>query len=82
LLKFASAGVDSEVTTEETEAEAEGDVAESTEETTSATIFTMTFKGLSGNVSVRIDEAGVVKSTNTAEEIAQAIAFLTNSINQ
>lgn len=82
LLKFASAGVDSEVTSEEAETEGEGDVTESTEETASATIFTMTFKGLTGNVSVRIDEAGVVKSTNTAEEIAQAIAFLTNSINQ
>jgi len=79
LLKFAKAGVDSEVTQEETEGE--GDVEGTETEQTSQTIFTLSFKGLSGNVAVRINDAGVVETTNTAEEIAQAIAFLTNSIN-
>jgi len=80
LLKFAKAGVDSEVTEAEAE-ETEGDVEGTETEQTSQTIFTLSFKGLSGNVAVRINDAGVVETTNTAEEIAQAIAFLTNSIN-
>jgi hypothetical protein len=80
LLKFAKAGVDSEVTEAEAE-ETEGDVESTETEQTSQTIFTLSFKGLSGNVAVRINDAGVVETTNTAEEIAQAIAFLTNSIN-
>ena len=80
LLKFAKAGVDSEVTEAEAE-ETEGDVEGTEAEQTSQTIFTLSFKGLSENVAVRINDAGVVETTNTAEEIAQAIAFLTNSIN-
>jgi hypothetical protein len=81
LLKFAKAGIDSEVTEPEAE-ETEGDVEGTETEPTAQTIFTLSFKGLSGNVAVRINDAGVVETTNTAEEIAQAIAFLTNSINQ
>jgi hypothetical protein len=82
LLKFAKAGIESEVVEPETE-ETDGDVEQGTEtEATPQTIFTLSFKGLNGNVAVRINEAGVIETTNTTEEIAQAIAFLTNSINQ
>ena len=82
LINFAKAGIESDVVIAEAEGEGEGDVAESTEEPTSQTIFTLSFKGLNcGNVAVRINEAGVVETTNTAEEIAQAIAFLTNSLS-
>ena len=41
------------------------------------TIFTMSFKNPNGgNVSVRIDENGKLKTTNSAEDIQNAIAFL------
>lgn len=46
------------------------------------TIFTMTYKGGAKNVSIRINEAGAIATTNSPEEILEAIAFLTNSINQ
>ena len=46
------------------------------------TIFTMTYKGGAKNVSIRINEAGAIATTNSTEEILEAIAFLTNSINQ
>ena len=46
-----------------------------------ATIFTLTFKKDSGNVSVRVDSDGVVKTTNSKEEIAEAIAFLSFTLN-
>jgi len=41
----------------------------------------MTFKTESGNVAVRIDSEGKIKTTNNGEEIAQAIAFLTQTLN-
>jgi hypothetical protein len=40
------------------------------------TILTFTYKTEQGNVSVRIDENGKVKTTNTADEIRQAIQYL------
>lgn len=82
LLKFAKQT--------ETIAEASGNDGEADGEETSeaeveirtATIFTLTYKTEAGNVSVRIDEAGQIKTTNSAEQIAEAIKFLTNSLNQ
>lgn len=50
-------------------------------ETRTATIFTMTFKTEAGNVSVRIDAEGKVKTTNTTEQISEAIAFLQFTLN-
>jgi len=73
LLKFIkSGGVD---------ADSEGgkDGEESTERPT--TVLTFTYKTDAGNVSVRVDSNGVVKTTNTIEQINQAIAFLISSIN-
>lgn len=49
-------------------------------ETRAATIFTMTYKSDGGNVSVRIDSEGNVKTTNSKEQIAEAIAVLQFSI--
>jgi hypothetical protein len=46
-----------------------------------ATVLTFTYKTDSGNVSVRVDSNGVVKTTNTNEQITEAIAFLLASIN-
>jgi len=55
----------------EGEGEGEGETAERP-----TTVFTMTYKTDSGNVSVRVDSAGVVKTTNTNEQISEAISFL------
>jgi hypothetical protein len=49
-------------------------------ETRVETILTFTYKSESGNVSVRIDANGVVKTTNSPEQIAEAIAVLQFSI--
>lgn len=85
LLKFARLGGG------ETNSEAGGDgeAGEDGEETGEIgveiripTIFTMTYKGGAKNVSIRINEAGAIATTNSTEEILEAIAFLTNSINQ
>jgi hypothetical protein len=46
-----------------------------------STVLTFTYKTDAGNVSVRVDSNGVVKTTNTSEQINQAIAFLISSIN-
>ena len=47
-----------------------------------ATVLTFTYKTDAGNISVRVDSNGVVKTTNTNEQIFEAIAFLLSSINQ
>lgn len=71
LLKFARAS-------EETN---EGGESEETEvEERSQTIFTLTFKHPDGNISVRINDAGEVKTTNSAEQILSAIEFLNQSL--
>jgi hypothetical protein len=45
-----------------------------------ATILTFTYKSEGGNVSVRIDANGNVKTTNTDEQIREAIAVLNFSL--
>jgi hypothetical protein len=49
-------------------------------ETRAETIFTLTYKNESGNVSVRIDANGLVKTTNTDEQIREAISVLNFSL--
>jgi hypothetical protein len=49
-------------------------------ETRVETILTFTYKSEGGNVSVRIDAEGNVKTTNSAEQIREAIAVLQFSI--
>jgi len=49
-------------------------------ETRAETILTFTYKNESGNVSVRIDANGLVKTTNTDEQIREAIAVLNFSL--
>jgi hypothetical protein len=51
-------------------------------ETRAQTIFTMTMKHPDGNISVRINDAGEVKTTNSKEQIIEAIAFLMASMNK
>jgi hypothetical protein len=51
-------------------------------ETRSATIFTMTLKHPDGNISVRINEAGELKTTNTPDQIREAVAFLLSQLPQ
>jgi hypothetical protein len=55
--------------------EGEGETAERP-----TTVLTFTYKTDAGNVSVRVDSTGVVKTTNTNEQIAEAIAFLQASL--
>lgn len=78
LLKFAKA-VDETATDsgqgEDGEEGAEGEGAAQVE-TRPQTIFTMTLKHPDGNISVRVTDAGEVKTTNTAEQIQEAVAFL------
>ena len=60
-----------------------GEDSESNEpqvETRVETILTFTYKSESGNVSVRIDSEGNVKTTNSLAEIAEALAVLQFSI--
>tara|TARA_S200002703_G_scaffold143510_1_gene136589 strand:- start:1905 stop:2402 length:498 start_codon:yes stop_codon:yes gene_type:complete len=74
----------SEDATEEEIAQAEQEVIESTEVEQERTnyLFVMTYKNPQGNnLSVRIDDSGNV-SGNNLEEIANAIQFLQQSINQ
>ena len=62
---------------------ADGEGGEEGEESTErpTTVFTMTYKTDAGNVSIRVDSAGVVKTTNTNDQITEAIAFLLASMN-
>lgn len=83
LLKFARLGgatAEEGGTSEEGEETEEG--GEIGVEIRIPTILTFTYKGGAKNVSVRINEAGAIATTNTTAEILEAIAFLTNSINQ
>ncbi len=59
----------------ESESESEPQV-----ETRVETILTFTYKSEGGNVSVRIDANGLVKTTNTDEQIAEAISVLKFSL--
>lgn len=44
------------------------------------TIFTMTYKREEGNISVRVDANGIVKTNNSVNEILEAIAFLQSQL--
>ena len=57
-----------------------GDTNEPQVETRVETILTFTYKSEGGNVSVRIDANGLVKTTNTDEQIAEAISVLKFSL--
>lgn len=46
------------------------------------TILTLSYKTDDGNVAVRIDSEGKLKTQNTKEQILQAIAFLQFTLNQ
>ena len=59
----------------ESESESEAQV-----ETRVETILVFTYKGEGGNVSVRIDANGLVKTTNSDEQIREAIAVLNFSL--
>lgn len=69
-----------------TEAGGQGEEGESENEnepqieTRVETILTFTYKSESGNVSVRIDAEGNVKTTNSPEQIREAIAVLNFSL--
>lgn len=79
LLKFAKqVEANSEASGNEEGEETEGEAAQV--EIRNATILTFTYKGEGGNVSVRIDSEGNVKTTNTDEQIREAIAVLNFSL--
>ena len=80
LLKFAKqveagGNAESEGGQGESESESEPQV-----ETRVETILTFTYKSEGGNVSVRIDANGLVKTTNSDEQIREAIAVLNFSL--
>jgi hypothetical protein len=77
LLKFARAN--EEANNEGAEGE-EGGTEANEVESRPQTIFTLTFKHPDGNISVRIDEAGQMKTTNNTTELLSAIKFLQHSI--
>ena len=54
----------------------EGTESEPQVETRTATILTFTYKTEAGNVSVRIDETGALKTNNNSDQIRAAIEFL------
>jgi hypothetical protein len=68
--------------TEEGSEEGSEDSTEAQVEVRTETIFTLTYKTEAGNVSVRIDAAGVVKTTNSITEIEKAILFLMSQLPQ
>jgi hypothetical protein len=75
LLKFAKAVEASAKSSGDGEGDGEGD--EPQVETRPQTAFTLTFKdGHNPNVSIRIDENGVMSTTNEAIDIKRALAFL------
>lgn len=49
-------------------------------ETRAQAIFTLAFKHPEGNIAVRIDDAGQVKTTNSREEVMSAVSFLLQSL--
>jgi hypothetical protein len=80
LLKFAKAVESGATEGGEGEDSEGGDASEAQVETRIETILTFTYKSEGGNVSVRIDAEGNVKTTNSAEQIREAIAVLNFSI--
>ena len=56
------------------------DTTEDATETTSDTIFTLSFKTDSGNVSVRYSHSEGLVTTNSSDDIRNAIAFLTEQL--
>lgn len=79
LLKFAKAVEQGNEGGNEGEEGGEGEGGAEVE-TRSATIFTMTLKHPDGNISVRINEAGELKTTNTPDQIREAVAFLLSQL--
>jgi len=80
LLKFAKQ-VESTPNDGGNDGESEGESENEPQiETRVETILTFTYKSESGNVSVRIDAEGNVKTTNSPEQIREAIAVLNFSL--
>ena len=81
LLKFAKALENSNENSGQGEGGEENDGGESIElETRTQNVFTLTYKALTGNVAVRIDENGELKTTNTKEQIIEALSFLNSAL--
>lgn len=88
-LKFIAATNSSQANGEGSEGEGEGgegegEATEPSVETTASTILTFSFKakeiGGERNVAVRVNKYGEVTTSNTPEEVANAIAFLTQCL--
>ncbi len=84
LLKYAKQVDEVAAAGGEAGADEEGEAGEGEAqiETRAQTIFTMTLKHPEGNISVRITDAGEVKTTNTKDQILEAVAFLLASVNE
>lgn len=82
LLKFAKQSETVSEASGNEDGETDGETTEAEVEIRTANIFSLSYKQEDGNVSVKIDENGTVKTNNSIEEIKRAIDFLINSINQ
>jgi len=79
LLKFDRTGETSATAEGETEGEGEGEGTETSPQATN--LFTFTYKATDGTkVSVKVDSRGLVQTSNTADEIKQAIKLFTQAI--
>lgn len=82
LLKFAKQSETVSEASGNEDGETDGETTEAEVEIRTANVFSLSYKQEDGNVSVKIDENGTVKTNNSIEEIKRAIDFLINSINQ
>lgn len=82
LLKFAKQSETVSEASGNEDGETDGETTEAEVEIRTANIFSLSYKQEDGNVTVKIDENGTVKTNNSIEEIKRAIDFLINSINQ
>ena len=61
--------------------QAEGEGSGAQVETRSQVVFSLTYKTEAGNVAVKISDRGEIKTTNSVDEIQNAINFLQSIIN-
>ena len=84
LLKFAKQvenGAQGGGQDEQAEGEGSGECEGAQVETRSQVVFSLTYKTEAGNVAVKISDRGEIKTTNSVDEIQNAINFLQSIIN-
>lgn len=83
LLKWTRSGGDNSEGGGEGEGEGEGEDQTPAVEIRPETIFTLSYKPEMGkNIAIRVNSNGEIKTTNSKDELTQAIRFLTAMINE